>query len=177
VRALAGLLFLAACSTGDSEPATLAPAQLDDAIAPASLVGRATVRHAPQLANVPGGLPLVIPDGRPIVGRPWRCVWTTRPTASFPDHRTALLISFSPPPEPQPIPLGRGGMLMVDLRPDLTVQPKAGTYLTQHEGVVEASVTFPPHLVGLQIWMQLVVEDPRTGVTTSPMLHVVVGNR
>ena len=66
-------------------------------------------------------------------------------------------------------------MLMVP--PDLVFRP--GGFLSQNDGLVELRTTFPPQSVGLHLWVQLVVEDARTtaGVTCSPMLELIVGDR
>lgn len=149
--------------------------------------GQAVVRHAPKLANVAGGLPLVAGfDGIPRADRPWRAQWSTRPTpayaegaATFPNVRTALLVTFKPPPTPSALPGGAGGMLMVP--PDLVLianDPRSPWLTDDGAGLVSLHYTFTEQVVGLRLWMQLVVADSRVpgGATTSPLLVLVIGS-
>ena len=163
-----GALLPPALQWGDLAGATLEGGPTVD------VWGRATVTHAPSVANIPGGLPMVIVGERPIINKPWRVGWTTRPSGPFIDQEVALLVTMEPPPEPELIPNGRGGMLMVPL--NHVVQPRPGSMFTQTGGHAELNVTFPPHLAGLRLWIQLIMKDPRPGVLVSPLLVVVVGN-
>ena len=139
---------------------------------------RATITHTNQLADVLGGLPIVVPpDTRPMVGVPFTVGWTTRPTASFPNRRTALVVSLRPPPEPALIPGGGGGTLM--LHPDFVFEPNKVPWLTQYDGEVRLDFTFAQGLLGLRIWMQLLVDDDRVPgrAIGTPLLVLTVGNR
>jgi len=157
----------------DMIPVPPQAATLEDAAQPV-VHGMAIVRHARQLANVPGGLPLIVIKNRPVAGIPWRVGFTTRPTDPV-NAEVALLVTFTPPPEPAPIPNGRGGMLMVPLKQ--SIRPAPNSVLTQYRGDIEANITFRPEHVGVEMWAQMIVRDPRSGVTVSPMLHIRVGNR
>jgi hypothetical protein len=150
-------------------------AMLEDAVTTAK--ARATIRYPTSLANVGGGLPLVVPPASlPVVGRPFTVGWTTRPSAGFPNSRTALLATLQPPPAPSLIPNGGGGMLMVP--PDYVIIPGSVPWLTQDAGRVRFDITLLPQLAGLRMWMQLLVADARVpaGVTVSPMLELVFGS-
>lgn len=137
----------------------------------------AIVRYPNSLANVHGGLPIVTLRERPIAGKPFSIGWTTRPTAPFPNYRTALLVTLKPPPAAQPLPGGRGGMLMVP--PDYVFKAGQVPWLTQDSGNVRFDMTFIPALAGLRVWLQLVVADSRvpSGATVSPMVELVVGTK
>lgn len=174
--ALAYLLFaVAACASPQSnrEPA---PPSLVEAIQGAvpdhfrdatKKVAAATLADAPPryaIATVRhlGGMPLVNYDERPIAGRPWTAVFTTRPTAPYPALPMRLVVSLTPPGAEQPV--------------QQTFLPgQAG--VTQQGGKLFLDVTFPAQWVGLRLWMQAVVSDRRSlnGELVTPVLEVVVG--
>lgn len=140
----------------------------------------AIVRYPTSLANVEGGLPIVVPPtSRPIGDKPFTLGWTTRPTAppDFPSARVALLATLKPPPPAQPIPGGRGGMLQVP--PDYVFMPDQVPWLFRDGGRVRFDMTFLRQLAGLRVWVQLIVEDHRTpaGVTVAPMVELTVGTK
>jgi hypothetical protein len=184
-RLLLLALLMASCTTsfmdGLPEAGSLTlPATIQDDASPAVLYGHAKVHYAPSIAQVAGGLPIVIVSTRPVAGQPFRAGFTTRPTAPLVHSPTAMLLTFTKPGEPVLIPGGLGGMLMVPIIPSTTiVVPTNGTPVTQFGGEVEISITFPASLVGLRMWTQLLVADTRTpaGLTVSPMLEMVVGSR
>tara|TARA_S200002703_G_scaffold160089_1_gene176876 strand:+ start:2760 stop:3515 length:756 start_codon:yes stop_codon:yes gene_type:complete len=191
--ALAALaaLFLSSCSTpprtvfdeltrnaGEWPTPSPAVAVRLDGSTP-SAYAHAIVRHSNKLARVPGGLPIAIIDGRPITGKPFRVGWTTRPTAPFPNAKTALLVSTVPPDGEHPIIGGEGAHLMVP--PNLVLVPndERVPFLTQHAGVVELNITFPASSKGATFWLQLLVEDGRVGAgfVPSPVVAIMVGDR
>ena len=143
---------------------------------------QAKIVYPPQIANVEGGLPLLVPPAtRPIVGRQFIAVFTTRPTGPFMDHQTALLVSRERV-EPAELAGANGAMLMV--KPDLVFTPNRDRaflngFLTQEDGKVAVNITFAPGQEGATFYAQLLVRDPRTPLqlTVSPMLKLVVGNR
>lgn len=159
-------------TAGELLPATRA-ATLEDEDRP-EVVAHVAIRHAPHLADVPGGLPVVIPPSRPIVNRPWTLAFTTRPTAPYPDQPAALFVSFTEPGDAWAIPNGRGGMLQVPPS-SLRFKPGQVDWLTQQNGRVRLDITFGEQHAGLRIWCQLVVKDPVAGVLVSPMVAVTVG--
>jgi hypothetical protein len=140
-----------------------------------NVVAHVTIRHMPHLADVAGGLPIVVPPERPIAGKPWTLAFTTRPTAPFPSAPVALFVSFRPPSAAKPIPNARGGMLQVP--PDLVFKPGQVDWLTQEGGTVRLDITFQPAHIGTRIWCQLVVKDEVAGVLTSPVVAMTVGSR
>lgn len=145
------------------------------ALSDGPVYGKAVVRHMPRLAGVAGGLPIVVPPGRPIAGGPFTLAWTTRPSAPFPDVPVALFVSFREPGGAHPIPHARGGMLQVP--PDMVFKPGEVSWLTQSGGTVRADLTFSGPHVGTSLWCQLVVKHPVAGVLTSPVVALTVGNR
>jgi hypothetical protein len=178
MRTIGILLLLTACQTApprdDLDQILSAAAELAQP-AVVDIWGKAKIHYPPSLAEIPGGLPMVVPPQRPIVGVPWACGFTTRPTAPFVSDGAALLMTFAPPPSPQIIPNGAGGMLMVPIT--TLVRPRPGTALTMDDGTLELRYTFPASLAGLRVWMQMIVKDPRSGVTVSPMLEILVGTK
>jgi len=163
-----------AASVDGFPPAT---GSLDDSAVP-DVVATTRIVRPPSLTGVAGGLPIVLPiNTRPLAGAPFTLGWTTRPTAPFPNPRTALLVTLAQPPAPSLIQGGRGGMLQVP--PDLVFVPGTVPWLTQNNGTVRLDITFIPQLVGLKVWMQLAVSDARVpaGLTVTPMVALVVGNR
>lgn len=178
MRNLAILLVTLASCAGEPSTDTLAAASLEPPVAWAE----ARIVYPPQLSDVAGGLPLLVPPKmRPIVGRQFIAVFTTRPTGPFKDHQTALLVSRERV-EPAELAGTNGGMLMV--KPDLVFTPDTegpflNSFLTQRMGKVAVNITFAPGQEGATFYAQLLVRDPRTPlqVTLSPMLKLVVGNR
>jgi len=166
---------LAAKASADFPPLVALRASL---VAPLRPRPAAIIRYPDSIANVPGGLPIVVPPrAGPVAGQPFRLGWTTRPTASFPYARTVLLATTTKPTaKPAAIPGGAGAVLQVP--PDYVLVTGSAPWLTSHEdGHVELGITFVPALAGLRLWVQLVVEDARTpaGVTVAPMVELVVG--
>ena len=109
-----------------------------------------------------GGMPLAHVDERPIAGQPWQAMWTTRPTAPYPDLPMRLIVSLTPP--------GTTPAITQTFLPG-----QAG--VTQQGGRLYLDVTFPPQWIGLRLWMQAVVSDRRSlaGELATPVLEVVVG--
>lgn len=152
--------------------------------------GTSHVRPMPTLADVRGGLPIVMTPGtRPVVGRSWVVDWLTRPVAPRPDRRCALLVTLKPPGQPKPIPGAGGSMLQVP--PDFVLVPErvqtVDTQARPHrffelvqdpDGHVRLRVVWPRSLDGLDLWCQLVVEDRRVaaGCVTTPVVEVHVGS-
>lgn len=117
----------------------------------------ATTRHL-------GGNPSVRYDSRPIAGVPWSVVFTTKPTPPYPDAPMRLLISLTPPGHESPV----------------VATFRAGDPgITQQGGKLWLDVTFPPQWVGLRLWLQAVVTDPRslTGEVATPVLEITIGER
>lgn len=182
---LASLLLLTACAApsafdGLTRSATTGLLIPDTGTRAVTLARETTahvaIRHMPYLADVAGGLPIVIPPAtRPIAGQPFTIAWTTRPSAPFPAAPVALFVSFTPPGDAKPIPNARGGMLQVP--PQLVFKPGQVDWLTQEGGTVRLDYTFQPRDVGARIWCQLVVKDAVAGVLTSPVVALTVGDR
>jgi len=157
------------------------------------------IRHAAQLPNVAGGLPITCgARTRPRTGRTWTCNWLTQAVASYPegiagpalrpDLPTALLVTLRPPPEPQAIPGGLGGMLQVppdyvlvpERVPSLEGRPARVLDLVQDDrGQVRLTVRWPAELAGLSVWCQLLVADGRVpaGCVPTPMVEIHVGRQ
>lgn len=136
-----------------------------------------TVRHPKTACKVMGGGSIVQFSGRPLVGRPWKATWSTRPTTppDQPDYTLVALLVSNHRVEGAPIPNGGGCWLLV--RPDHVIAP--GPILRERGGTYTLSMTWPRELLGTQWFMQLLLDDARVGshVTTSPMLELTVGNR
>lgn len=205
-----------ALTEDDATPALAlrALAEADFAPTPAATVA---LRYPPQFADVAGGLPVVVDwRRRPVVGSAWSCAWLTQYVPSYPegaegytsgpfgfwkvpaigtarpklrpDRACALLVTLRPPPEPQPIPGGAGGMLQVPpdyvLVPDrvgeLEAQARPGRvidFVQDNRGRMRLYVTWPRELAGLSVWLQLLVADPRVpaGCVPTPALELHVG--
>lgn len=151
------------------------PALRAAGLVPTDVWPAAAVRRT-SLAQVAGGLPVVLFDELPVVGRPWEVTWLTealRPRSNAP---TALIASQRRV-DGGPLPNGRGEILQV--APDLIIVPREGTWLTQFSGIVRLEVTWPEWAAGSHWFCQLLLADPRSpsGVMVSPMLEFTIGNR
>lgn len=148
-----------------------------DAVVQSGVWAKAVVRHAPQLADVAGGLPIVSRIiGRPIAGEPFTIAWTTRPSPPLVDANVVLLASQRKA-DPAVLDGASGGMLMV--HPDLIIAPQASSLFTLQQGVARFDVMFPPAAVGSHWFVQAVVADARVdaGVTFAPVVELTVGDR
>lgn len=111
-----------------------------------------------------GGNPSVRYDSRPIAGVPWSVVFTTKPTAPYPEAPMRLLISLTPPGHEAPVVA--------------TFHP-GDPGVTQQGGKLWLDVTWPPQWIGLRLWLQAVMTDERslTGETATPVLEVTIGEQ
>tara|TARA_R110002094_G_scaffold145203_1_gene134591 strand:- start:8104 stop:8631 length:528 start_codon:yes stop_codon:yes gene_type:complete len=144
-----------------------------------SIVAGALVRHPRSSCDVLGGLPIVLTEGRPVIGRPFRASWSLRPTSPpEPEYQfSVLMFSINNMASPHPIPGAPGCLLMV--HPDHLMIPAPGTLLTQDGGRIELRMTAPPQFLGLTFDMQLAVRDTRNtaGIVVSPMLRLIIGDK
>jgi hypothetical protein len=174
-------------------------AALADAEMAAGQPASVRIVHAPQIADVAGGLPWVVCHDRPVTGSVWRCDWLTQYVASYPDgiggdmvrpdRAVALLVTLRPPPPPQPIPGGAGGMLQVppdfvlvpdrleslpaDMRPD-----RVFDFVQDASGRIVLYVRWPLAWDGLRVSAQLLVADDRvaSGCVPTSMVDLHIGD-
>lgn len=147
-------------------------------------VGRARIiRSGCRPADPVMGSPVVIVDGFPTAGRPFRVLWTVNPTAPYDADRPAmLLVSIGPAESVRLDPVGMPGcVLSVGTSPDrlFSVLPRVGTPLTQDGGRVWLHWTPPAEFAGLEVRLQLAVVSPGqtdTGWLLSPAVELWIGS-
>jgi len=142
--------------------------------------------HPPTPCEVPTysqggpGAPYVIADGVPRAGRPFRVVWTTKPTVptETPAWPAMLLISFELTAPVSLTSMGAPGChLMVD--PEYIMTPHAGTILTQAGGRLCLDWTPKASVIGQHFYAQMLCYAPGVnagGFLVSPVLHSIVGS-
>lgn len=148
------------------------------------------VRHMPDLADVDGGLPVVmIPDRLPVAGRTFQLVWASRAVPDVrgkrPSPSCALVATLTQPGPPAYIPGARGAMLQV--RPDFVFVPQrveqasvAGPAFQQTaDGIVLLRFDVPPSFDGITAWCQLLLADDRVpaGCVSTPMIELHFGSK
>lgn len=150
-------------------------------------IAQIRLRWPTSFADVEGGLPGVFDwQHRPVVGTRTGIKWTTNWAPPRPNVNTALLVTLREPPQAQPIPGGRGGMLQVP--PDIVLTPRrprevesdgmlAVQFDQDEDGVIALWVNWPRAWLGLRVWCQLLVEDARVpaGCVPTPMIEMVIG--
>ena len=178
-------------------PALTLQAMADATVAESDQPAHMRVVHAPSLPDVLGGLPVVLCQQRPIVGSVWVARWFSQYVPEYqkgqavrPDQSAALLVTLKPPPMPQPIPGGNGGMLQVP--PDYVLTPerlehapatmrpgRVFDFVQDKAGRTQLYVHWPRQMSGWRISMQLLLADDRVpaGCVPTAMLEMQVGSR
>jgi RNA polymerase sigma factor (sigma-70 family) len=147
------------------------------------------IRHMPSLADVRGGLPIVLPPKHlPVAGREFELIWLTRPAPDIEGKRPglscALLLSLTEPGQPRLIPGASGAMLQVP--PHYIFVPQqvekasatGAAFQGSEDGIIVLRLTLPSSLAGVSAWCQLLVADSRVpaGCVSTPTVELHIGS-